>query len=110
MRISDWSSDVCSSDLVDLVQVLRKRGAEATPPVDEGIALGQLRFRYVISGDAPAWRPLRAFDDGDKVYIQFPANIGQGELPPLFVIGAEGDVQLVKIGRASCGDRGCQYV
>src|SRR3546814_18993648 len=23
------------------------------------------------------------------------ANIGQGELPPLFVIGAEGDVQLV---------------
>src|SRR3546814_7260833 len=75
--------------------ILRKRGAEATPPVDEGIALGQLRFRYVISGDAPAWRPLRAFDDGDKVYIQFPANIGQGELPPLFVIGAEGDVPLV---------------
>src|SRR3546814_3447966 len=48
-----------------------------------------------MSGGAPAWRPLRAFDDGDKVYIQFPANIGQGELPPLFVIGAEGDVQLV---------------
>src|SRR3546814_20408231 len=40
MRISDWSSDVCSSDL-------------------------------------------------------FPANIGQGEMPPLFVIGAEGDAQLV---------------
>ncbi|HCR1727050.1 TPA: TrbG/VirB9 family P-type conjugative transfer protein, partial [Pseudomonas aeruginosa] len=38
---------------------------------------------------------LRAFDDGEKVYIQFPAGIAQGELPPLFVIGAQGDGQLV---------------
>ncbi|WP_304308658.1 TrbG/VirB9 family P-type conjugative transfer protein, partial [Pseudacidovorax intermedius] len=30
-----------------------------------------------------------------KVYIQFPAGIAQGELPPLFVIGARGDGQLV---------------
>jgi type IV secretion system protein TrbG len=29
------------------------------------------------------------------VYIQFPAGIAQGELPPLFVIGAQGDGQLV---------------
>src|SRR3546814_2472741 len=50
-----WLASVAWEYPVDLVQVLRKRGAEATPPVDEGIALGQLRFRYVISGDAPAW-------------------------------------------------------
>uniref|UniRef100_UPI002D80A9C1 TrbG/VirB9 family P-type conjugative transfer protein n=2 Tax=Burkholderia TaxID=32008 RepID=UPI002D80A9C1 len=37
----------------------------------------------------------RAFDDGQKVYVQFPAGIAQGELPPLFVIGAQGDGQLV---------------
>jgi type IV secretion system protein VirB9 len=29
------------------------------------------------------------------VYIQFPAGIAQGELPPLFVIGPQGDGQLV---------------
>lgn len=40
-------------------------------------------------------KPLRAFDDSEKVYIQFPAGIAQGELPPLFVIGAQGDGQLV---------------
>jgi P-type conjugative transfer protein TrbG len=40
-------------------------------------------------------RPLRAFDDGVKVYIQFPGGIGQGELPPLFVIGSDGETQLV---------------
>ena len=27
----------------------------------------------------------------EKVYIQFPPGIAQGELPPLFVIGAQGD-------------------
>ena len=32
---------------------------------------------------------------GEKVYIQFPPGIAQGELPPLFVIGAQGDGQLV---------------
>ena len=26
----------------------------------------------------------------DKVYIEFPRGIGQGEMPPLFVIGPEG--------------------
>ena len=46
-------------------------------------------------GQQPPWKPLRAFDDGEKVYIQFPPGIAQGELPPLFVIGAQGDGQLV---------------
>lgn len=69
--------------------------AQAAAPVDAGLALEQLRFRYAISGSNPPWKPLRAFDDGRKVYIQFPAGIAQGELPPLFVIGPEGDGQLV---------------
>lgn len=73
----------------------RNQAAEAAAPVDSGLALENLRFRYAISGSRPPWKPLRAFDDGRKVYIQFPVGIAQGELPPLFVIGAEGDGQLV---------------
>ncbi|MED5500626.1 MAG: P-type conjugative transfer protein TrbG [Pseudomonadota bacterium] len=73
----------------------RNRAAEVAAPVDSGLALENLRFRYAISGSQPPWKPLRAFDDGRKVYIQFPVGIAQGELPPLFVIGAEGDGQLV---------------
>ena len=46
-------------------------------------------------GDSPPWKPLRAFDDGQRVYIQFPGGIAQGELPPLFVVGPHGDGQLV---------------
>ena len=43
------------------------------------------------TGDKPPWRPLRAFDDGRQVFIEFPRGIGQGEMPPLFVIGPEGE-------------------
>jgi len=63
--------------------------------VDTGVALDALNFRYSITGDAPAWRPLRAFDDGSKVYVEFPSRIDQGEAPPLFVVGAQGSTDLV---------------
>ncbi len=69
--------------------------AEAAAPVADGVAVEHLQFRYAISGDKPPWRPVRAFDDGEKVYIQFPAGIAQGELPPLFVVGPNGEKQLV---------------
>ena len=46
----------------------------------------QLHFNYAISGDKPAWRPLRAFDDGRQTFIEFPATLGAGEAPPLFLV------------------------
>jgi type IV secretion system protein VirB9 len=69
--------------------------AESGSAVADGVALERLNFRYEITGDTPAWRPLRAFDDGEKVYIQFPAGIGRGELPPLFIVGTGGAAELV---------------
>ena len=54
-----------------------------------------LRFRYEIEGDKPHWRPLRAFDNGKQVFIQFPENIAQGEAPPLFVLSRKGKPELV---------------
>jgi len=69
--------------------------ADAAAPVAAGVVLENLRFRYAISGDSPPWRPVRAFDDGSKVYIEFPRRIDQGEAPPLFVVGPDGDNQLV---------------
>src|SRR5882724_6029869 len=68
---------------------------ESLAPIATGVQLEQLKFRYEITGDKPSWRPVRAFDDGAKVYIQFPDAIAQGEMPPLFVIGPVGETQLV---------------
>ena len=92
-----WMASVSWDYPRDQMLALQRRNqtAQATVPIDTGLALENLRFRYAISGSQPPWKPLRAFDDGRKVYIQFPAGIAQGELPPLFVIGAEGDGQLV---------------
>jgi P-type conjugative transfer protein TrbG len=73
----------------------RNIAADSAAPIAAGIDLDALRFRYRIEGDSPAWRPLRAFDDGRQVFIEFPAGIGQGEMPPLWVIGAEGGAELV---------------
>ncbi|BAU73835.1 P-type conjugative transfer protein TrbG [Metapseudomonas furukawaii] len=92
-----WMASVSWDYPKDRMLALQRRAmaAKTAAPVDAGLRLEQLRFRYAISGSNPPWKPLRAFDDGRKVYIQFPAGIAQGELPPLFVIGSEGDGQLV---------------
>ncbi len=67
----------------------------AAAPVAQGLAVEQLRFDYAISGDKPAWRPLRAFDDGHQTFVEFAADIAVGQAPPLFVIGASGEAELV---------------
>jgi type IV secretion system protein TrbG len=81
----------------DQLIALRRHNAvaEAATPVDSGLDLARLNFRYAIEGDTPAWRPLRAFDDGAKVFIEFPRGIRQGEMPPLFVLSPEGGAELV---------------
>jgi hypothetical protein len=75
-----------------------KRSQEAVAaaaPVAAGLDLDQLYFNYAISGDTPRWRPLCAFDDGRQTYIEFPASLAVGEAPPLFLVGAKGEAQLV---------------
>jgi len=74
-----------------LIALRRQNGqAEAAQPVATGVDLSRVNFRYDVSGDRAPWRPLRAFDDSRQVFIEFPRGIGQGEMPPLFVVGPEG--------------------
>ena len=69
--------------------------ARRAEPVAMRVDLSRLRFGYRISGDHPSWRPVRAFDDGRRVYIEFPSGIGEGEMPPLFILGPKGQSELV---------------
>ncbi len=83
-------------DSLIALQRQNKTARKATEQViDKGLRVDQLKFRYAITGDTPAWRPVRVFDDKNKVYIQFPARLDQGEAPPLFVVGPRGENQLV---------------
>lgn len=77
----------------DQLIALRRQNAQAesAQPVASGVDLANVNFRYAIEGDRAPWRPLRAFDDGRQVFIEFPRGIAQGEMPPLFVVGPEGN-------------------
>jgi len=72
----------------------RARG-QADRTIASGLTLADLDFRYRIEGDRPDWRPTRVFDDGRHVFIQMPENLATTEAPPLFVLGSDGDAQLV---------------
>lgn len=52
-----------------------------------------LNFEYrvrVTRGRRPVWTPARVFDDGRRTWIEFPAATVSADLPPLFIITAEG--------------------
>ena len=55
----------------------------ATPATPSRPAISARHYRYGLQGDSPPWRPVSVFDDGRRVYIDFPAGIVQGEMPPL---------------------------
>lgn len=81
----------------DELIALRAAEAEAarTAPIAGGIDIAALNFRYRIGGDKTDWRPLRVFDDGRQLYVEFPGDIGVREMPPLFVLGPGGEAELV---------------
>lgn len=79
----------------DALLALQRDTGGAEPPVTTGVAVEALHFGYSIEGDDPPWRPLRAFDDGRQVFIEFPAGMANGEAPPLFVLGKTKAAELV---------------
>ena len=93
-------------ELLSLKREEEALAAAAAPPMP--VAIDRLNFNYGIEGASPPWRPVRAFDDGTQVFIEFPPALESTEAPPLFVVGASGDVELVnyrKRGRYYVVDR-----
>ena len=80
-------------------ELIALRAAEAervrAAPVAGGIDLPSLNFAYRISGDKVAWRPLRAFDDGRQLFVEFGPSVATGEMPPLFAVGEKGAADLL---------------
>src|SRR3546814_16058874 len=88
MRISDWSSDVCSSDL----QGLRRIGF--------GQARGQLFAGDLAASLAQLAQP--GVERGQALALQRVQGFPEDQLPQV-VVG-------VVIGRASCRERVCPYL
>ncbi len=86
-------------DVVTIRNQVAAQQAVAQATVATGLDLSKANFNYLILRQkhtpTPAWCPLRAFDDGQKTFIQFPPKVTVTEAPPLFVMGRHGDAQLV---------------
>src|SRR3546814_17679628 len=111
MRISDWSSDVCSSDLLALVALagedVEVRLAHQVMPLGEGRrglgeVIGARRDQAVdAAGDGGGRARIRDKEGRGVALDDRLGDDGRRE-PRLHV--------LEEIGRASCRERGCQYV
>src|SRR3546814_4341140 len=82
MRISDWSSDVCSSDLnFSKIKIDRSFVRGAAQNSEESVAI-------------------------IKAIVALAGSLGMETTAE----GAETEAEYEKIGRASCRERVCQYV
>src|SRR3546814_7321281 len=104
MRISDWSADVCSSDL------LRKDWLNRYIPPEQLAIVGDVMDRFGM-----IWAALMFASAALNLIIAlfftswWPLFVGIFPLASKFTLFAV-HVAVVQIGRASCRERVCQYV
>src|SRR3546814_1220844 len=100
MRISDWSSDVCSSDVIletaeprkNIGNLTRARHAHA---VDGTIVPAM--YRISVQKNLAGRRPKQTRNQMKQRGLSR-------------AVGSDDGVTLTEIGRASCRERVCQYV
>src|SRR3546814_13671780 len=105
MRISDWSSDVCSSDLqgLSLAEVALQNAV---------IYAGERRQGRALTGPAdPEEKADTLFVHPDVRRMLMEGKALTDGLRALCLWGAlQVDLIHIEIGRASCRERVCQYV
>src|SRR3546814_3729735 len=98
MRISDWSSDVCSSDLSYGGNSNNNRNSTFWLNNGSYLRLGNVQLSYQARGGF--WQRM---DIENAVFSLIGDNLHVWDTVKIFDPAQE-------IGRASCRERGCQYV
>src|SRR3546814_10871992 len=99
MRISDWSSDVCSSDLWE-------------PAFGGDLELWDAGMKHRVRAVAPVFNRCVVFNtDSDSYHghpdpLTCPEDRSRRSIALYYYTASPG----IQIGRASCRERGCQYV
>ena len=63
----------------------RQRAAAKAAPQTTVPPLAKLNFGYSISGPDVPWKPIQAFDDGRRVFVEMPADLMASDAPSLMV-------------------------
>src|SRR3546814_1668666 len=118
MRISDWSSDVCSSDLAKamdaVILVVDLAGFTAASDAVPGERLVDLLDRHfeamVPPVTAKGGEILAFLGDGFLAAFELDSDPGKACAAALDAAIAAVEGVAAPIGRASCRERVCQYV
>src|SRR3546814_5215339 len=97
MRISDWSSDVCSSDLKTMSHSIRR-----LKDLESQLAQGMTGLTKKET--------LNLTRERDKLERTLGGIKDMADLPDLIFIIDTNKEHIAEIGRAACRERGCQYV
>jgi len=84
-------------------RALERRATQTSIPPP----LAKLNFGYAVSGPDVPWKPVQAFDDGERVYIELPEKLLAADAPALMVDagGADALVNYQVEGRYYVVDR-----
>lgn len=66
----------------------KRQRAEYSSTLSNGLNVANLDFGFRISGDSVSWKPIRAYSDGTKTYIEFESL--SNEAPVLVALESEG--------------------
>src|SRR3546814_16450992 len=112
MRISDWSSDVCSSDLPELRVARRKKavngfGLDEQAPTFVALPLAVDHFDRIVGKDRLRGEVPMGNGIADRTR---PAGEEIANAKSAFPMCEAGHAILIEIGRASCRERVLQAV
>src|SRR3546814_11152875 len=112
MRISDWSSDVCSSDLLLaltlVIGILVDDAIVEVENIEKRIEAGQTPYRAALIGADSIGLAVLA-TTATIIAVFAPVSVMPGQAGQFFRhFGLT--VAVAELGRASCRERVCQYV
>src|SRR3546814_17136166 len=109
MRISDWSSDVCSSDLPGAAgQLLFVREVCGWAQVRRGFLTGML-IGVVLTLLTTVGAQFLSNDKDERAYLRVADDNFELMMSDAMKHD-DGPLSVQSIGRASCRERVCQYV
>src|SRR3546814_20243457 len=103
MRISDWSSDVCSSDLRFDLEYDRSKAAPKLSNIE-------IQENYLNALKQLGASVLYTDDDEDNEIVARSDDNGQAIWMEIAIDNNLDEINVHESGRAACRERVCQYV
>lgn len=96
--VSSWADKMGTAS----VAAAKEEGLNVMPVA---VAPQKLAFDYRVEGDAE-FKPIRVFNDGERVYMEMPDNLRTGENPVFLLIDEKGKEMVVNYRREADGTTG----